>query len=127
MLQDLKHILDTETRCATFTCGGKLPISLHPNVGGDGNLTPRTEEKVNDQRILTKGVTIRWGGDGEGQVITLPSQHAEAVEDLVKACVPATFALGGKYPQRQDLSLSRNKSPQQYDDLARHSLTYTQF
>ena len=99
MLTDLSHVLDSATRCATFTCGGSLPILTNPATDASGQLASRTEESIQDQRILTEGITLRWGPDGHGRIITLPlqdGQGAQAFNDLLDACVPATFGRGGE-------------------------------
>ena len=99
ILNDLSHVLDNATRCSTFTCGGNLPILTEPSRDESGKLTPRTEEKVQDQRVLTKGLTLRWGADGHGRMLTLPindTQGISALHLLLKDCTPATFGLSGK-------------------------------
>ena len=99
MLTDLSHVLDSAGRCATFTCGGRLPILTNPATDASGNLTPTTEESVQDQRVLTKGLTLRWGADEQGRLLKFPLQDvqgAEAFNQLLAACTPATFGLGGE-------------------------------
>jgi hypothetical protein len=62
-------------------------------------LTPKTEGKLQEQRILTKPVTIRWGSDSNGRKLSLPAideAGVGALEDLIRACTPATFGLGGR-------------------------------
>ena len=113
LLSNFSYILDNATRCATFTCGGQLPILRSPSTDESGNLTPRTEENVHDQRVLTKGVMLRWGPDGEGRAVTLPVQSQKdqaAFERLVQNCVPATFGRGGEdvYDQTYRHALAMN-------------------
>ncbi|KAK3706750.1 hypothetical protein LTR37_012595 [Vermiconidia calcicola] len=96
LIERFKETLNTETLQATFTCGGSLPILLEPNRDEAGNLTPRTHERVQEQRVLTKGVTLRWGKHENGQVLTLPVTDKTALEELVNACTPATFGRGGE-------------------------------
>lgn len=95
LLSDFTYILNNATRCATFTCGGHLPIQNNP-----GNLTPKTEAKLHSQRLLTKSVTLRWGSDGQGRTLTLPladgdAEATTAFASLLQASSPATFGRSG--------------------------------
>ncbi|KAK3722688.1 hypothetical protein LTR37_002259 [Vermiconidia calcicola] len=96
LIERFKETLNTETLQATFTCGGSLPILLGPNRDEAGSLTPRTYERVQEQRALTKGVTLRWGMNGDGRVLTLPVTVKTELKELVNACKPATFGRGGE-------------------------------
>lgn len=99
MLDGLRDVLHGEGRKATFTCGGRIPVVMEPNRTATGNLTPRTDEKVQEQRIVTKPVTVRWGSDGQGRVLALPAVDGNdqaALGGLVRACAPATFGRDGK-------------------------------
>ena len=99
LVEELSQDLNCESRKATYTCGGKIPILVHPNRLEGGALTPTTEERVQDQRVCTKGVMVRWGADGHGRVITLPIADSEgqaALEQLIQDCQPATFGRGGE-------------------------------
>lgn len=95
-LHDLEHLIDQESRNATFTCGGRIPIILHPNVDDTGNLTPRTKSNVLEQRATTKPITLRWGPDGSGRSISFPNTDPSALQSLLTACAPATFGRNGK-------------------------------
>ena len=97
LLESFSQALDGESRGATFTCGGTLPIVLGPNRDEDGGLTPSTEERVRDQIVRTKGVTIRWGSHWQGKVVQLPvvdSDGQVALEQLVNDSTPTTFGRG---------------------------------
>lgn len=99
LIEDLAEDLESESRKAVFTCGGRIPIVLTPNRDRSGKLTPRTDGKVQEQRMVTKGVSVRWGGDGEGRVVSLPAtDHAgdAALQQLIEDCQPATFGRKGK-------------------------------
>lgn len=100
LLDDFATAVSKASRQATFSCGGCLPIVLDPRVDERGNLTPGTATKMEDQRILTKPVKIRWGNrNGEGRVLSLPARtpkDALALEKLVGDCTPATFGRRGK-------------------------------
>lgn len=99
IVNDFSYILDNATRCATFTCGGSLPILTNPSRDESGKLTPRTEEKVQDQRVLTKGVTFRWGDHRYSGKATVPQRDDEEdgiIHEFVAACMPATFGRDGK-------------------------------
>ena len=98
-LDGFREALSGESRKATFTCGGRIPIVLEPNRTISGDLTPRTDLRVQEQRVVVKPVTIRWGPGGAGRVLSLPAQTPEdhvALEQLVQDCKPATFGLNGK-------------------------------
>ena len=98
-LDGLKNALAAQGQDSTFTCGGELPIVLEPNRTQAGDLTPRTEAKVQGQRIITKPVTVRWGAEGCGRVLSLPATDDEgstALSALIDACVPATFGRSGE-------------------------------
>jgi hypothetical protein len=99
LLNSFKHALDKHTRSATFTCGGTLPILLTPGRLQQGELTPILNERFGGERLLARSVSLRWGQDKAGRVLTLPAVNAEeqiSVEQLVADCQPATFGRGGK-------------------------------
>lgn len=115
LLSDFSYILDNTTRCATFTCGGRLPILTDPSTDESGKLTPRTEDKVQDQRILTKGASLRWGPSGQGKKLTFPLQTPAdqlSFKQLLQDCVPATFGRGGEdiYDETYRRALALNAS-----------------
>lgn len=95
-LHELEDLIDQETRNATFTCGGRIPILLHPNLDETGNLTPRTKSNVLEQRATTSPVTLRWGPDGSGRQISFPNTDPSALQSLLTACAPATFGRNGQ-------------------------------
>lgn len=98
-LESFSTALESGSREATFTCGGSIPIVIEPKRTQSGDLTPRTDAKVHGQKIVTKPVTVRWGLDGQGRVLSLPgrsTQDSAALQDLVQACQPATFGRGGE-------------------------------
>ncbi|CAK4008688.1 hypothetical protein B0A50_05709 [Lecanosticta acicola] len=96
ILRSLSETLDVESREATFTCGGKIPMVLTSTRDEAGNLTPRTHAKVHEQRITTKPITIRWGADGMGRLVSFPGHSEGTLQHLVSDCQPATFGRKGK-------------------------------
>ncbi|KAI7542956.1 hypothetical protein KC331_g7671 [Hortaea werneckii] len=100
-LQSFEEALKKESRKATFTCAGRLPITLNPHLTPSGDLTPRTNRKVHEQTLTTKPIRIRWGANGAGKTLSLPVQTPEddaLLQDLIAACHPATF--GRARPRR---------------------------
>ncbi|KAI7207512.1 hypothetical protein KC333_g9411, partial [Hortaea werneckii] len=98
-LQGFEEALKKESRKATFTCAGRLPITLNPTLTPSGDLTPRTTRKVHDQTLTTKPIRIRWGANGVGKTLSLPVQTPEdetLLHDLIAACHPATFGRAGQ-------------------------------
>ncbi|EME83883.1 uncharacterized protein MYCFIDRAFT_135221, partial [Pseudocercospora fijiensis CIRAD86] len=84
---------------AIFTCGGRIPIVTSPHTTETGNLTPKTDANVQAQRVMTRPVTIRWGGDGLERLLRLPVQNfsdQHALGALLAACAPVTFGRGGE-------------------------------
>lgn len=61
-----------------------------------GDLTPRTNAKVQEQKIVTKPPSIRFGDSDAGWIVEFPSDHDEAFDCLVEQCKPATFGRGGQ-------------------------------
>ncbi|RMY69556.1 hypothetical protein D0862_14857 [Hortaea werneckii] len=97
-LEGFEEALQKESRKATFTCAGRLPINLNPNLTPSGDLTPRTNLKVHEQTLTTKPIRIRWGPNHAGKTLSLPLQtpeDAELLQDLIAACHPATFGRAG--------------------------------
>ncbi|KAI5360060.1 hypothetical protein Slin15195_G119220 [Septoria linicola] len=87
-----------ESRTAVFTCAGRLPIVLNPSLAHDGRLSPRTGAKQKQQKILLKPVTIRWGPDRQGRLLSYPVVDPVAkdgFQQLIRDCVPATFGRDG--------------------------------
>ncbi|RMX85143.1 hypothetical protein D0868_15372, partial [Hortaea werneckii] len=98
-LEGFEEALKKESRKATFTCAGRLPINLNPNLTPSGDLTPRTNLKVHEQTLTTKPIRIRWGPNGAGKTLTLPIQTPEddgLLQDLIATCHPATFGRAGQ-------------------------------
>lgn len=100
LLTNLREALNHQTRQATFTCGGTLPIYLRDGTRVEsGELTPVMEESFGGSRLMARGVGVRWGGGGEGSELTLPivnEEEGERLRELVEECRPATFGRGGK-------------------------------
>ncbi|GAB1740501.1 hypothetical protein NU219Hw_g5604t1 [Hortaea werneckii] len=97
-LEGFEEALQKESRKATFTCAGRLPINLNPTLTPSGDLTPRTNLKIHEQTLTTKPVRIRWGPNNAGKTLSLPVQtpeDAELLQDLIAACHPATFGRAG--------------------------------
>ncbi|KAI7330852.1 hypothetical protein KC340_g4065 [Hortaea werneckii] len=98
-LAGFEEALQKESRKATFTCAGRLPINLNPNLTPSGDLTPRTDLKVHEQTLSTKPIRIRWGANGAGKTLSLPLQDPSdegLLQDLIAACHPATSGRGGQ-------------------------------
>lgn len=98
-LEGFEEALKKESRQATFTCAGRLPINLNPNLTPSGDLTPRTNLKVHEQTLTTKPIRIRWGANGAGKTLTLPIQTPKddgLLQDLIATCHPATFGRAGQ-------------------------------
>lgn len=100
VLDAFSKALQWQTRKATFTCGGTLPILLTPEGRmKSGELTPILNERFNGQRMMARGVAVRWGSNGAGSALTLPALDAgegEALQRLIGDCKPATFGRGGE-------------------------------
>ncbi|KAI7302125.1 hypothetical protein KC315_g16268, partial [Hortaea werneckii] len=97
-LAGFEQALQKESRKATFTCAGRLPINLNPNLTPSGDLTPRTDLKVHEQTLSTKPISIRWGANGVGKTLSLPLQDPSDegfLQELIAACHPATFGRAG--------------------------------
>ncbi|KAK4575227.1 hypothetical protein LTR86_001079 [Recurvomyces mirabilis] len=106
LVDAIKHALHHQGRTAVFTCGGRIPMVLDPDHRTDaGELTPRTDALMQEQRVLTKPVMLRWGDEKAGRRVELPilydsdedgcSGHA-IVEQLARDCRPATFGRDGE-------------------------------
>lgn len=97
MLHDLSDTLAKASRCATFACGGSIPI-VEPNVDKKGNLTSNSREAIKSSLITKKHVTIRYGPSGKGKSLTLPTDDKQrsAIKALIQACQPANFGMRGK-------------------------------
>ncbi|KAF7192898.1 hypothetical protein HII31_05768, partial [Pseudocercospora fuligena] len=98
-LRSLAEALEGESRSTIFTCGGQIPILTSPRTTEAGNLTPKTEAKVQAQKVMTRPITVRWGADGLGRLLRLPvetSADHHALGSLIAACAPATFGRGGE-------------------------------
>lgn len=64
-----------------------------------GDLTPDLDEQYGGARMVARSVSLRWGKDNAGRVLTLPTLDSEdeaALQQLVADCEPATFGRGGK-------------------------------
>ena len=99
LLKQFSQTIENESRRAIFTCGGRIPILLKPHKDSAGNLTPKTAERVQGQTATTQRVTVRWGPNGSGKVLTLPQANNEdqaSLEQLVQDCTPATFGRDGR-------------------------------
>ncbi|KAK5127446.1 hypothetical protein LTR85_006785 [Meristemomyces frigidus] len=101
LLDGFREVLAGEGRKATFTCGGRLPFVLRSGRTPTGDLTPRTEGKVQEQKILTEHVGLRFGKREESGKTALPidgqgTAAERAFRDLVRGCKPATFGRDGK-------------------------------
>ncbi|KAF2768460.1 hypothetical protein EJ03DRAFT_343955 [Teratosphaeria nubilosa] len=83
LINDLVTSISTQTKDATFACGGSIPIKTNPNKGddGDGGHAP---------------VQIRFGEQDRGVLVTLPTDDAEStpLKKLFAACTPASFGRG---------------------------------
>ena len=82
---------------STFACGGHIPVILnHPTSLEDSSND--IESQVYDQVITTKPVTIRYGINGQGQTLRLPTDTTNnpAFLNLISTCEPATFGRGGR-------------------------------
>ncbi|RMX82586.1 hypothetical protein D0868_15797, partial [Hortaea werneckii] len=98
-LAAFEEALQKGSRKATFTCAGSLPINLNPQTTTSGDLTPRTNLKLQEQSLTTKPISIRWGAHGVGKTLSLPLQQTPSdegrLQDLIAACHPATFGRAG--------------------------------
>ncbi|KAI7286179.1 hypothetical protein KC345_g1374 [Hortaea werneckii] len=98
-LARFEETLQKATRHATFTCSGRLPLTLRPGLTPSGALTPRTNLQVHEQTLSTKPLTLRWGAHGVGKLLSLPLQSPKdeaRLQDLLAACYPATFGREGR-------------------------------
>ncbi|KAK4549812.1 hypothetical protein LTR36_005113 [Oleoguttula mirabilis] len=100
LLEGFRNVLAGEGRKATFTCAGRLPLVLHSGRDDTGDLTPRTDREVQEQRIVTECVRIRFGAESGGNILSLPMDgephEAEALDKLIQGCDQATFGRHGK-------------------------------
>ncbi|KAK3673863.1 hypothetical protein LTR78_006418 [Recurvomyces mirabilis] len=106
LVDGIKHALYRQGRTAVFTCGGRIPMVLDPDHRTDeGDLTPRTDALMQEQRILTMPVTLRWGDEMAGRRVELPilgdggedgGTSQAIIEQLARACTPATFGGDGE-------------------------------
>lgn len=82
---------------STFACGGHIPIILNPPTSLEDSRKD-IESQVYDQVITTKPVTIRYGTNGQGQTLRVPTNTTNdpAFLNLISTCEPATFGRGGK-------------------------------
>lgn len=110
----LEQTLEVESRKATFTCGGSIPIILEPRTTSSGELTPRTSKKVEDQCIVTRPLSLRFSQAGAGTMITFPPtdpEHAD-LSYLISHGSPATFGRGGDdvYDEQYRKAVAMNSS-----------------
>lgn len=99
LLHGLGVTLENEGFRATFTCGGRIPIITDPNRTTSGDLTPRTGLRVSEQQVTVEPVSIRWGENGTGRIVSLPvtsPSSEDLLSGLIQDCVPATFGRGGE-------------------------------
>lgn len=96
LLHQLGSALKHAQRDATFACGGSIPIIRNTSHNGRA-LSPTTQTKV-DYRLATKPVIIRFGPNGTGQSLTLPTnvQQDPGLAMLLVSTQPAQFGVGGR-------------------------------
>ena len=103
LLKELTSSLNTHARSATFACGGSVGFR-QPN--GDTATQPRGEN-VDVEASLTGStwttaavddVQVRFGSSGQGLTVIFGRNVVSTTEidQLVKACKPASFGLGGE-------------------------------
>lgn len=82
---------------ATFTCGGSIAITPNGKGKEKAAIPITTGPGVIKQKVGVKPISLRWGNDGHGHLLTLP-QHADSAcfNQLVQDCIPATFGRGGE-------------------------------
>jgi hypothetical protein len=80
-LRQLRSTLGEYESTANFCCGGSIPVPDEPPTYGDV-----TSEK---SKVGSPPITLRFEGqDGSLGKVVLPGGD---VENLIKACTPATF------------------------------------
>ncbi|KAH8592989.1 hypothetical protein B0O99DRAFT_226059 [Bisporella sp. PMI_857] len=90
-LRQLRSTLDEYESTANFCCGGSIPVPDEPPTYGDV-----TSEK---SKVGSPPITLRFEGqDGSLGKVVLPGGD---VENLIKACTPATFgnSIGDVYDE----------------------------
>jgi hypothetical protein len=94
-LLKLQSALQSSARGATFSCGGML---MFGQQASKGDLSPRSATQVSDQLALFKPVTIRFGSQGAGQTLTLPTltDSDHVLQSLLSYCEPAIFGRNGQ-------------------------------
>ncbi|KAK5717397.1 hypothetical protein LTR15_009291 [Elasticomyces elasticus] len=89
-IDKLASAVSAEHSRATFACGGIIKIARPTSPDS----TPRAE---NDLPPSTHPVTLRFGLDGSGNVLSLPAEaNSDAFKKLSVACTPASFGRHGE-------------------------------
>jgi hypothetical protein len=113
VLKQLQSAIDGEAATATFACGGSIavdfsevnkgPTAKNPDDGSLGLDLPETTASVNSETPTLTPVSIYWSPEQNENAkrLSLPldqsdSTSANALEQLVRDCAPATFGRGDK-------------------------------
>ncbi|KAK5714856.1 hypothetical protein LTR17_016966 [Elasticomyces elasticus] len=89
-IDKLASAVSAEHSRATFACGGIIKIARPTSPDS----TPRAE---NDLPPSTLPVTLRFGPDGSGNVLSLSADaNSDAFKKLLVACTPASFGRDGE-------------------------------
>ncbi|KAK5679574.1 hypothetical protein LTS10_008395 [Elasticomyces elasticus] len=89
-IDKLASAVSAEHSRAIFACGGIINIARPTSPDS----TPRAE---NDLPPSTHPVTLRFGTDGSGNVLSLPADaNSDAFKKLLVACTPASFGRDGE-------------------------------
>ncbi|KAH9842211.1 P4Hc domain containing protein [Teratosphaeria destructans] len=84
LINDLVTSISTQTKDATFACGGSIPVKKNADTGDD------------DDDGSHSPVQIRFGEQDRGVLVTLPKDDTESepLKKLLAACTPASFGRG---------------------------------
>jgi hypothetical protein len=89
ILDNLRSSLEGYQATANYCLGGSIPIS---------SLTQSTSTDFTASKspITAPPFTLRFDTPSSGGKVTFPSSDSSELEQLLKACTPATFGSGGK-------------------------------
>jgi hypothetical protein len=89
ILDNLRSSLEGYQATANYCLGGSIPISSLPTQS-------TTEFAASKSPITAPPFALRFDTPSSGGKVTFPSSDSSGLEQLLKACTPATFGSGGK-------------------------------
>jgi len=90
-------LLNKHSKSYSFICGGKLQIKdAELDIEARDATSSTSNSFVEDPIKIVEKPSLRFGNDGQGRLLTLPTQSEaeEAFHSLLELCSPASFGLG---------------------------------